>query len=162
MILPKACGWFWTFTFEILTLIFVRIHKGTKSVANFEKYMQAEAAKTPKNGKILHHDLLLKICYVKSRQVQGVLLLVVRSAWVLPKVFRIFYEYFWRTTLKDYYGVPYIRQKSNMASVAPKVARQLSFAQKVKAAFHNWYIYACGYRQLGKSIWLSRTLFCDR
>ncbi|CAH3178418.1 unnamed protein product [Porites evermanni] len=36
-----------------------------------------------------------------------------------------------------------------MASVAPKIARKLSFAQKVKAAFHNWYIYACGYRQLG-------------
>jgi len=36
-----------------------------------------------------------------------------------------------------------------MASVGSKVVRQLSFAQKVKAAFMNWYVYACGYRQLG-------------
>ncbi|XP_068706200.1 cytochrome b-c1 complex subunit 7-like [Montipora capricornis] len=36
-----------------------------------------------------------------------------------------------------------------MASVGPKVIRQLSFFQKVKSAFMNWYIYACGYRQLG-------------
>ncbi|KAL9962752.1 hypothetical protein ACROYT_G031890 [Oculina patagonica] len=36
-----------------------------------------------------------------------------------------------------------------MASVAPKVGRQLSFTRKVWNAFHEWYINACGYRQLG-------------
>ncbi|XP_029179840.1 cytochrome b-c1 complex subunit 7-like [Acropora muricata] len=36
-----------------------------------------------------------------------------------------------------------------MASMGPKVVKQLSFFQKIKYAFTNWYIYACGYRQLG-------------
>ena len=42
-----------------------------------------------------------------------------------------------------------------MASVGPKVVRQLSFLQKVKSAFRNWYIYACGYRQLGNLFFFS-------
>ena len=37
-----------------------------------------------------------------------------------------------------------------MASVAPKVGRPLSFTKKVWNAFHEWYINACGYRQLGE------------
>jgi len=43
-----------------------------------------------------------------------------------------------------------IRAIFKMASVAPKVGRQLSFTRKVWNAFHDWYINACGYRQLGK------------
>lgn len=54
-----------------------------------------------------------------------------------------------------HHGISISLRQSNMASVGPKVVRQLSFLQKVKNAFQNWYIYACGYRQLGKRFSLS-------
>lgn len=37
-----------------------------------------------------------------------------------------------------------------MASVGPRLGRELSFTGRIWKAFHEWYIYACGYRQLGK------------
>ncbi|XP_022788101.1 cytochrome b-c1 complex subunit 7-like [Stylophora pistillata] len=36
-----------------------------------------------------------------------------------------------------------------MASVGPRLGRELSFTGRIWKAFHEWYIYACGYRQLG-------------
>ncbi|EDO37154.1 predicted protein [Nematostella vectensis] len=36
-----------------------------------------------------------------------------------------------------------------MASVGSRAASKLSLGQKVSAAFREWYIYACGYRQIG-------------
>ena len=36
-----------------------------------------------------------------------------------------------------------------MASVGSRAVRQLSLGQRVFGAFREWYVYACGYRQLG-------------
>ena len=47
-----------------------------------------------------------------------------------------------------------------MASVLGKAGKQLSFGKRVFNAFMDWYIYACGYRQLGRLILLKLECVC--
>lgn len=47
----------------------------------------------------------------------------------------------------DYYGPSCPLNK--MASVGSRGVRSLSLGQRVFTAFREWYVYACGYRQIG-------------
>lgn len=72
-----------------------------------------------------------------------------KNIWntIYPKMTRASYETTRRCHEDDYYGL--FGPLDKMASVGSRGVRSLSLGQRVFSAFREWYIYACGYRQIG-------------
>lgn len=150
MIFPKPSWRSGTSLFELFAFILVRIHKDTEPSTNFADYMQAwsriNATIAPYFSNL--PNLLYNKQYSKLTSARHFVIgrpIRLDASGIFPEILRKTSE-----GKKEYYGTYKRTPQSNMASMGPKVVKQLSFFQKIKYAFTNWYIYACGYRQLGK------------
>lgn len=157
MILPETRRWLRSCIFQILVLILIWIHRDTTAAANFNKCMRASSTNTLKFSHNSRHVLILQILAEEKLGSARRSLIGRPTRLSASENFRtaaIFSEYSTKM-IKLLWDSHITNWKSNMASVGPKVVKQLSFFQKCKSAFLNWYVYACGYRQLGK-------FFCQR